>query len=331
MFSILHWLRESDPKDLPNNWIWNQIEKSDYLKELLEKKLMNPNFDRWIHYIKKLPKNISGTWSVENQHIKIHVVENEQLLESCLKGLSPWRKGPFQIGNLHINTEWRSQFKWNRLINGLNRNQLFLKNKAILDVGSGNGYYAYRAIAEGAQRIVCIDPSDLAWMQWSALQGFISQQHQPNIEFLPVALEDYVELNQDNFDVVFSMGVLYHRRSPLDHLRHIFERTRVEGFSVIETLITDQGSQQSLLPESNYAKMRNVWMIPSLATLKEWMQKIGWKNIMCVSQSITQTYEQRATDWMTYESLQDFLNMEDPRFTCEGLNAPMRVIMVGKR
>ncbi|MBR9800034.1 MAG: DUF1698 domain-containing protein, partial [Gammaproteobacteria bacterium] len=41
--------------------------------------------------------------------------------------------------------------------------------------------------------------------------------------------------------------------------------------------------------------------------------------------------EQRATDWMTYHSLSDFLDPADPSLTREGHPAPRRAVLIATR
>jgi tRNA (mo5U34)-methyltransferase len=41
--------------------------------------------------------------------------ETIQGLEKLLRVFHPWRKGPYSIHGIHINTEWRSDWKWDRL------------------------------------------------------------------------------------------------------------------------------------------------------------------------------------------------------------------------
>lgn len=36
-------------------------------------------------------------------------------LNSILEQLKPWRKGPFSLYGINIDTEWRSDWKWDRV------------------------------------------------------------------------------------------------------------------------------------------------------------------------------------------------------------------------
>jgi tRNA (mo5U34)-methyltransferase len=147
------------------------------------------------------------------------------------------------------------------------------------------------------------------------------------VHVLPVGIDD-VPPNLRVFDTVFSMGVLYHRRSPLDHLLELKACLRQGGELVLETLVIEGGAGQVLGPEDRYAQMRNVWFIPSVLMLEGWLKRCGYKNIRLVDVCKTTTGEQRSTDWMHFQSLQDFLDPRDPNRTVEGLPAPRRAIFL---
>jgi tRNA (mo5U34)-methyltransferase len=96
----------------------------------------------------------------------------------------------------------------------------------------------------------------------------------------------------------------------------------------LETLIIDGCLGEALVPEGRYANMRNVWFIPSCQTLMSWMKRCGFENIRLVDVTVTSTEEQRSTDWMTFNSLKDFLGPDNPALTIEGLPAPKRAIVI---
>jgi len=122
------------------------------------------------------------------------------------------------------------------------------------------------------------------------------------------------------------MGVLYHRRSPLDHLYELRACLRSGGELVLETLVIEGEEGTVLMPEGRYAKMRNVWFFPSIATMELWLRRCDFKDVRCVDVSTTSLDEQRATQWMTFESLADFLDPDDRTKTIEGHPAPMRAV-----
>ena len=138
-------------------------------------------------------------------------------------------------------------------------------------------------------------------------------------------------MHTQGFDTVFSMGVLYHRRSPLDHLEQLRSQLRKGGELVLETLIVDGPINHVLVPPNRYAMMNNVWFIPSVPTLNVWLKKIGFHKIRCVDVTKTSTQEQRTTNWMPYNSLSDFLDPTNRNKTIEGHPAPTRATFIAER
>ena len=241
-------------------------------------------------------------------------------LESQLKALHPWRKGPYSLFGINIDTEWRSDWKWNRLKNHIAP----LEHRLVLDVGCGNGYHCWRMLGAGAKTVVGIDPLLLNVMQFQLIRKLHGEAP---IYVLPLGIED-LPYGLKAFDTVFSMGVLYHRRSPIDHLLELRDCLQPGGELVLETLVIDGNLGQVLLPEDRYARMRNVWFLPSCDTLLSWLKRCGFKNIRLVDVTVTSIEEQRTTEWMTFHSLKDFLDTKNPQLTCEGLPAPKRAVVI---
>lgn len=246
--------------------------------------------------------------------------KTKEQLEKKLKALHPWRKGPYNLFGVNIDTEWRSDWKWNRLKNHIAP----LEHRLVLDVGCGNGYHCWRMLGAGAKTVVGIDPMLLNVMQFHLVKKLYGEAP---VYVLPLGIED-LPYGLKAFDTVFSMGVLYHRRSPIDHLLELRDCLQPGGELVLETLIIDGGLGQVLLPEDRYARMRNVWFLPSCDTLISWLKRCGFKNIRLVDVTVTSVEEQRTTEWMTFHSLKDFLDADNPQLTCEGLPAPKRAIVI---
>lgn len=244
-------------------------------------------------------------------------------VRAALEGLIPWRKGPFDFFGVQVDTEWRSDWKWQRVAPHLSP----LAGRKVLDVGCGSGYHCWRIAAEGAAQVVGIDPTILFLVQYLAVKRYA-----PSVPvwFLPVRMEE-MPADQQNFDTVLSMGVLYHRRSPLDHLLELKGALSEGGELVLETLVVEGDAQTLLMPEDRYAAMRNVFFLPSVAMLEIWLQRCGFVDIRCVDESNTTTDEQRATDWMRFQSLPDFLDPDNPALTREGYPAPRRAVLVARK
>lgn len=242
-------------------------------------------------------------------------------LADQLQAFHPWRKGPFCIHGIHIDTEWRSDLKWTRVQSAID-----LRGKRVLDVGCGNGYYGWRMLGAGAALVIGIDPTLLYLAQYAAMRHFIGEA--PNY-VLPLRLEELPA--GAAFDVVFSMGVLYHRRDPLEHLRALGAQLRPGGELVLETLVIEGSPGEVLRPEERYAKMKNVHVIPAVPTVLRWLDEAGFRDARCLDVTPTTSEEQRSTEWMRFESLADFLDPQDPSRTCEGHPAPVRAIFTAVR
>ncbi len=255
--------------------------------------------------------------------------ERKQTL-ALLKQLMPWRKGPFQIGNLEsgiqIDTEWHSDWKWDRVAPHLSS----LKNRRVLDVGGGSGYHGWRMVGAGAETVIIVDPSCLFYHQFMAMRHFVDDADAYRTHYIPVPLEALPEHSQ-LFDTVFSMGVLYHRQSPFEHLQQLRGQLIKGGELVLETLVIDGDANTVLVPHDRYAQMNNVYFLPSVAALIGWLEKAGFSEVRCVDVDVTTVEEQRATDWMTYQSLNDFLDPNDSSKTLEGYPAPKRATIIAKR
>ncbi len=246
--------------------------------------------------------------------------------ENLLRKLAPWRKGPYRLAGIHIDTEWRSDWKWQRVAPHLAP----LDGRRVLDVGGGSGYHAWRMAGAGAAFVLVIDPSPRFYYQFQALRHFVGNADGGRTHFLPVGIEDVPE-QLAFFDTVFSMGVLYHRPSPLEHLLQLKDALRPGGELVLETLVVEGDATTVLLPGERYAAMPNVYFLPSSAALCQWLARCGFDNVRVVDEASTTLDEQRSTEWMTFQSLADFLDPDDPTRTREGYPAPRRAVIIANK
>ena len=245
--------------------------------------------------------------------------QTRQALANSLLALSPWRKGPFEICGVYVDAEWRSHLKWNRIRDHVQP----LAGRKVLDVGSGNGYYALRMAGAGAESVIGIDPTILYVAQFAALRHFAPAVQ---AQVLPLRLHELPPESRA-FDTTFSMGVLYHQRSPIDHLRQLRGTLRPGGQLVLETLFLPGDKPCAFTPPGRYARMKNVWLLPTIPELQTWLARSGYRDITVIDQSQTTIDEQRSTDWMPFESLAEALDPARPGRTVEGWPAPRRVVI----
>ncbi len=283
----------------------------------------NGNIPRWEDAISMIKTQNMGELNYEAPYLHINTSNiNKSNLESSLKQLMPWRKGPYRIDDLQLDSEWRGDMKWGRVMPHIKP----LKDKTVLDVGSGNGYFTYLMALSGAKIALGIEPFLLFNYQFQAIRSLINNP--PNAFVLPLKLEQMPA--ESLFDTVFSMGVLYHQKDHLLHLQQLKNVMTEGGELILETLVIDAIHGEQLIPEDRYARMRNVWCLPSTDTLRTWLEKAGFSNIKLVDVTKTTPEEQRATHWIgdNTQSLQDFLDPNNDNLTIEGLPAPKRAILV---
>jgi len=290
----------------------------------------NPHGDleRWQAALARLPELADVKAHLDRPAITLttpHLLTPDQhdQLQQGLRGLMPWRKGPFDFFGTQIDTEWRSDWKWDRVSPYLSD----LSGRRILDVGCGSGYHCWRMLGEGAGRVIGIDPGLLFLFQFLSVRDYLGKVP---VDLLPVRMEDLPE-DLETFDTTFSMGVLYHRRSPLDHLLELKGTLRRGGELVLETLVVEGPEGYSLMPEDRYGQMRNVWFLPSCDTLLRWLDRTGFRNARVVDVTATTPAEQRSTDWMRFNSLRDFLDPDDPSKTVEGYPGPLRATFIAEK
>lgn len=284
----------------------------------------NGHMAKWSETLDSLP-----TLSVQHFGFKSDAVTfdgpcsdvQRELLQQALHVFHPWRKGPFSLFGIELDCEWRSDWKWKRISPHVD-----LRDKYVLDVGCGNGYYGWRMLGDGAACVVGLEPYPLYNMQYRMLKQFAPESQ----NFVVPAKDRILRPKQPTFDVTFSMGVFYHCKNPIGHLEALRHTLKPGGTLVLETLVVDGDIDHVLIPEGRYAKMRNVWLIPSTLFLERMLRRSQFRHIEVVNEAHTSTSEQRSTEWMTFESLTNFLDPHDHRKTIEGYPGPKRAVLIAR-
>jgi tRNA (mo5U34)-methyltransferase len=253
--------------------------------------------------------------------VSIDLSLSEKLeVRELLLNLMPWRKGPFLINDLLIDSEWKSDLKWGRFLDL----QVELAGKSVLDVGSGNGYSGFRMLGEGAKKVLCLEPNLIHVSQFAAINHFVNSK---NIKMLPERLES-VDINEPSFDVIFSMGLLYHQRQPLDHLQLLNNLLNDNGLIVLETIVLPEEFGEALLPSGRYANMPNVHYVHTQSGLTKLIGQADLEVVHSSKPVLTTLNEQRPTEWMPFSSLDSALKVDNLEFTIEDFPAPTRQFLV---
>lgn len=315
-------------------WMQNNAEFHPWAEQLLyhiQRGLDHKRFGdltKWYQALSDIPPldincvHFSPSITIKSQKTDI----NPQLL-NALQKLIPWRKGPFSIDGIDIDAEWRSDYKWLRIAPYLDN----LKYQRILDVGCGNGYFMYRMLEQQPELLLGIDPSPRFVVQFYMIKKLLrmhAQWRDPAIHLLPIGIENIPD-RLEAFDRVLSMGVLYHRKSPIDHISQCFDALKAGGQLILETLVVED--RALLFPQNRYAAMPNVWFIPSVDILVHWIERCKFIDVNVRDITTTSTDEQRQTRWMKYHSLANFLDNKNPKLTIEGYPAPIRATITATK
>jgi tRNA (mo5U34)-methyltransferase len=239
-----------------------------------------------------------------------------------MRDFMPWRKGPFEVFGTSINAEWRSERKWNRVLPELPD----LRDRIVADIGCNNGYYMFRMAQHEPKLVMGFEPYLQHYFTFKTLNAFAG------VESLSVELLglEHITLFRSCFDVVFLMGILYHRSSPVDVLRDIRTAMRPEGVLIVESQGIPGNEPQALFPEHRYAKVPGTYFVPTGACLANWLSRAGFADVKIFYSHPMSSEEQRRTEWMVFESYEDFIDKSDPSLTVEGYPAPIRIFAKAK-
>ena len=247
--------------------------------------------------------------------ITAHGACDDAKIYDVAKKLMPWRKGPFQIGTTFIDSEWRSDVKYNLL-----RKHFSLKGKRVADIGCNNGYYMFRMLEDEPAKLVGFDPSPLYKTQFDFINHFVKSE----IVYELLGVE-HVKFYEEKFDTIFCLGVLYHRSDPVTMLKQLYKGLDKQGEVFLDTFYIDGDEETALCPLSSYSKIPNIYFVPTIKALKHWCLRAGFSAFEVLETKVTDAGEQRKTEWIEGQSLEDFLDPEDATKTVEGYPAPQRV------
>jgi len=242
-------------------------------------------------------------------------LEDEKYIYDTAKLIQPWRKGPFQISTTFIDSEWQSYIKYDLLKPYFN-----ITNKIVGDIGCNNGYYLFKMMAENPKKLVGFDPSSIPYCQFKFLEYFI----QSGIKYELLGIE-HVEFYEHKFDILFCLGVLYHRPNPIGSLKSLYKGLNWGGELILDTFMIDGEDEICLTPKKRYSKIPNIYFIPTVNALINWCNRAGFDKVEVLAIKKTDLSEQRKTPWINTQSLEDFLDPNDENKTVEGYPAPKRV------
>jgi len=292
----------------------------DTLRQERQKWLTWKNIKPYQEAIAALPEYTNVKVNLGDRvDVQIEALSSEamdQIKQTALL-MKPWRKGPFQFNTLFNDSEWQSQVKYNLL-----EPHFDLKDKIVGDIGCNNGYYLFRMLSQQPKKLIGFDPSAIYYSQFLFVDHFIKS----GIVYELLGVE-HVEFYEHKFDTLFCLGVLYHRSDPVAMLKSLFKGLNKGGELILDTFMIDGEEEICLTPRDRYSKIPNIYFVPTVNALKNWCYRAGFESVEVLEIMKTELNEQRKTEWIDTQSLEDFLDPDDPTKTVEGYPAPKRVYL----
>ncbi|ECO7145864.1 tRNA 5-methoxyuridine(34)/uridine 5-oxyacetic acid(34) synthase CmoB [Campylobacter jejuni] len=283
-------------------------------ENLLEKQFLNHPLYAKIQELKAL--NLACNFSLDDS---VNLSTNSQAKDEILaiaKELKPWRKGPFKIDDLFIDTEWQSFIKFNILKPFMNE----ISQKCVADIGCNNGYYMFKMLEFNPAKLIGFDPSIKYRLQFELINALAKTP----IKYELLGVEDLPSYGL-KFDVIFCLGVIYHRSDPIKMLKDLKVGLNKNGVVFLDTMYIEDEREIALVPNKTYSKIPNIYFVPSISALKNWCERAGFKEFEVLATKKTDENEQRKTEWIDSFSLENFLDPKDKNLTIEGYEAPKRI------
>lgn len=237
-------------------------------ENLLEKQFLNHPLYAKIQELKAL--NLACNFSLDDS---VNLSTNSQAKDEILaiaKELKPWRKGPFKIDDLFIDTEWQSFIKFNILKPFMNE----ISQKCVADIGCNNGYYMFKMLEFNPAKLIGFDPSIKYRLQFELINALAKTP----IKYDLLGVEDLPNYGL-KFDVIFCLGVIYHRSDPIKMLKDLKAGLNKNGVVFLDTMYIEDEREIALVPNKTYSKIPNIYFVPSINALKTGAKEQDLKNL----------------------------------------------------
>ncbi|MGL5059506.1 MAG: tRNA 5-methoxyuridine(34)/uridine 5-oxyacetic acid(34) synthase CmoB [Microcoleus sp.] len=242
--------------------------------------------------------------------------EQHQRFYQALQTFCPWRKGPFELFGIAVDAEWRSDWKWARILPHIQP----LNNRKVADIGCHNGYFMLRMVCDRPECVIGFEPVAKLFWNFQMMQNIVKQEI---LAFELLGVEN-IDLYPNFFDTIFCLGILHHHPDPIGLLGKMRQALAPKGEIVIDCQGIPGDLPVALTPLKRYIQARGMWFLPTQSCLENWMARAGFTQINCFFAEALSVGEQRRTAWANVNSLSEFLNPADSSLTVEGYPAPWR-------
>ena len=318
------------PPDYLNRFDTANFEHEAILKLRQERQasLFTPRMALYREAVEAIDDMTCSTFNFSGDTVQVGVPadlseEQRARFQQSLKAFCPWKKGPFDLFGTRIDAEWRSDWKWARILPHIQS----LTGRKVADIGCHNGYFMFRMADQQPAQVIGFEPVAKHFWNFQLIQSLV-QQDDLAFELLGV---EHVDLYSGFFDTIFCLGILYHHTDPVGLLRKMRHALRSRGEIILDCQGIPGDEPVALTPRGRYAHARGIWFLPTQSCLEHWITRAGFNKLRCIFAEPLTTKEQRRTPWADIDSLQEFLDPTDPTRTVEGYPAPWRYYIVAQR
>ena len=152
-----------------------------------------------------------------------------------------------------------------------------LEGKTVLDIGTSNGGVAFLMERRGAARVVAVDIYPVEWFGFAAIRDFLGSK----VEYYQASVYELPTVLNEQFDLVFFWGVLYHLRHPLLALDAVRQLTKTTA--LLESAIADwELGELKDLPLVRFYRRGELggdtsnWFAPTIGALVDWCWSSGF-------------------------------------------------------
>ncbi|MGK7923604.1 MAG: tRNA 5-methoxyuridine(34)/uridine 5-oxyacetic acid(34) synthase CmoB [Trichodesmium sp.] len=309
--------------DIPIN-----IEAILKIRQARQTKLFEPASQKYYEAVQTVADIKSKFFDFSSAVIKVGRAEElspeqKQRLERSLQAFCPWKKGPFELFDVNIDAEWRSDWKWERILPHISS----LENRKVADIGCHNGYFMFRMAEQKPELVIGFEPYAKHFWNFQLIQNIV-QQKMLAFELLGV---EHIDYYPQFFDSIFCLGILYHHTDPIGLLRKMRQALAPKGEIIIDCQGIPGDLPVALTPQKRYAQARGIWFLPTQSCLENWIARAGFSDINCFFAAPLSVEEQRRTTWANIDSLSEFIDADDPSLTVEGYPAPWRYYAIARK
>jgi tRNA (mo5U34)-methyltransferase len=158
-----------------------------------------------------------------------------------------------------------------------------LRGKAVLDVGSWDGFFSFEAERRGASRVLAIDPEKIGP---DSCFEFAREVLHSRVEAMEMSVYDLTP-EVGFFDIVLFLGVLYHLKHPLLALERI--RSVSRGILILESYHDPRLSLDfpaiAFYPGGELLGDTSNWWGPNIPAIEAMLKVVGFGEVALIAKS----------------------------------------------